>query len=125
MSQNRAPFGASTTGNDGRSYFESQRAALLGEIGVSLEHTLQAINKLNRSLEGVIAVGNEFGSVEALWSTFETVMGADANQKSEETQRSEDERQEGEGEGDSTIRMKEEYREEGERWKSDSADSRR
>ena len=91
----------------------------------SLEHTLQAINKLNRSLEGVIAVGNEFGSVEALWSTFETVMGADANQKSEETQRAEDERQEGEGEGDSTIRMKEEYREEGERWKSDSVDSRR
>ena len=24
-------------------------------------------------------MGNEFGSVEALWSTFETVMGHDAN----------------------------------------------
>lgn len=48
----------------------------------SLEHTLSAINKLNRSLEGVIAVGNEFGSVEALWSTFENVMGHDANAQS-------------------------------------------
>ncbi|KFY82886.1 hypothetical protein V500_10277 [Pseudogymnoascus sp. VKM F-4518 (FW-2643)] len=58
-----------------RTYFETQRAALLGEIGVSLEHVLANINKLNRSLEGVIAVGNEFGSVEALWSQFENVMG--------------------------------------------------
>lgn len=41
----------------------------------SLEHVLANINKLNRSLEGVIAVGNEFGSVEALWSQFENVMG--------------------------------------------------
>lgn len=49
------------------------------QVSQSLEHTLSAINKLNRSLEGVIAVGNEFGSVEALWSTFETVMGHDAN----------------------------------------------
>lgn len=32
------------------------------------------MNKLNRSLEGVIAVGNEFGAVEALWSQFEGVM---------------------------------------------------
>lgn len=37
-------------------YFETQRAALLGEIAHSLEHVLQNINKLNRSLEGVIAV---------------------------------------------------------------------
>lgn len=40
-------------------YFETQRAALLGEIGQSLEHVLQNINKLNRSLEGVIAVRQE------------------------------------------------------------------
>ena len=39
-----------------------------------LENVLQSINKLNRSLEGVIAVGNEFGAVEALWSQFEGVM---------------------------------------------------
>ncbi|MCJ1433435.1 hypothetical protein MMC27_002795 [Xylographa pallens] len=39
------------------------------------------MNKLNRSLEGIIAVslsvalvGDEFGSVEALWSQFEGVM---------------------------------------------------
>ncbi|KAI9744911.1 MAG: hypothetical protein M1818_001837 [Claussenomyces sp. TS43310] len=88
-------------GQADRSYFETQRAALLGEIGLSLEHVLQNINKLNRSLESVIAVrllsyaricirnfeevadvflrqvGNEFGSVEALWSQFENVMGKD------------------------------------------------
>jgi DASH complex subunit DAD1 len=45
----------------------------------SLEQVLANINKLNRSLEGVIAVGNEFGSVEALWSQFENVMGHDPN----------------------------------------------
>jgi DASH complex subunit DAD1 len=39
---------------------------------------LTNLNRLNRSLEGVIAVGNEFGSVEALWSTFEGVMGDSA-----------------------------------------------
>ncbi len=39
-----------------------------------MDHVLQNINKLNRSLEGVIAVGNEFGAVEALWSQFENVM---------------------------------------------------
>jgi DASH complex subunit DAD1 len=62
-----------------------------------LEHVLQNINKLNRSLEGVIAVfaieslrrlrrrwlcrqvGNEFGAVEALWSQFENVMAKEAD----------------------------------------------
>ncbi|KAH8684417.1 DASH complex subunit Dad1-domain-containing protein, partial [Tricladium varicosporioides] len=64
-------------GNGEKSYFEQQREALLAEIGVSFEHVLANINKLNRSLEGVIAVGNEFSSVEALWSTFENVMAKD------------------------------------------------
>lgn len=41
----------------------------------SFEHVLANINKLNRNLEAVITVGNEFSSVEALWSTFENVMG--------------------------------------------------
>lgn len=36
---------------------------------------LTQINALNRSLEGIIEIGNEFASVEALWSQFETVMG--------------------------------------------------
>ncbi|RAL62665.1 hypothetical protein DID88_004508 [Monilinia fructigena] len=57
-----------------KSYFEQQREILLGEIAISFEHVLSSINKLNRSLEGVIAVGNEFSSVEALWSQFENVM---------------------------------------------------
>ena len=35
------------------------------------------INKLNRSLEAVTTVGNEFSAVEALWSQFESVMAKD------------------------------------------------
>ncbi|OAT01818.1 hypothetical protein, variant [Blastomyces dermatitidis ER-3] len=45
----------------------------------SLEQVLQNINRLNRNLESVITVGNEFSSVEALWSQFETVMGLGNN----------------------------------------------
>ncbi|KAL9091905.1 MAG: hypothetical protein Q9165_004657 [Trypethelium subeluteriae] len=58
-------------------YFEQQRNALVNEVAMSLEHVLQNLNKLNRNLEGVIAVGNEFSSVEALWSQFENVMAKD------------------------------------------------
>ncbi|KOS23264.1 DASH complex subunit DAD1 [Escovopsis weberi] len=77
---------------DGRSSFEQQRAALMGEIAESFEQVLANINKLNRSLEAVIAVGNEFSSVEALWSQFEGVMakedeGGDAQGKSADGQR--------------------------------------
>ncbi|KAK5108987.1 hypothetical protein LTR62_007621 [Meristemomyces frigidus] len=56
------------------SYFEQQRSLLVNDIAASLESVLQNMNKLNRSLEGVIAVGNEFGQVEGLWSQFENVM---------------------------------------------------
>ncbi|PNS18435.1 hypothetical protein CAC42_6252 [Sphaceloma murrayae] len=55
-------------------YFESQRELLLDEIATNMEHVLQNINKLNRNLESVIAVGNEFSQVEGLWSQFESVM---------------------------------------------------
>ncbi|KIW16897.1 hypothetical protein PV08_04087 [Exophiala spinifera] len=57
------------------SEFETRRAALVNDIGESLEQVLTHINALNRSLEGIIEIGNEFASVEALWSQFETVMG--------------------------------------------------
>ncbi|KAL6855208.1 Dolichyl-diphosphooligosaccharide-protein glycosyltransferase subunit dad1 [Amphichorda felina] len=64
-----------------KTYFEEQREALIGEIAMSFEHVLANINKLNRSLESVIAVGNEFSSVEALWSQFENVMAKDEEGK--------------------------------------------
>lgn len=50
----------------------------------SFEHVLANVNKLNRNLEAVITVGNEFSSVEALWSTFENVMGKPAATAEEE-----------------------------------------
>ncbi|KAI2611519.1 DASH complex subunit Dad1-domain-containing protein [Hypoxylon fragiforme] len=66
-----------TREQQGKTYFEQQREALIGEIAMSFEHVLANINKLNRSLEAVVAVGNEFSSVEALWSQFEGVMAKD------------------------------------------------
>ncbi|KAL7963678.1 DASH complex subunit Dad1 domain-containing protein [Trichoderma compactum] len=69
-----------------RAYFEQQREALIGDIVESFQQVLGNINKLNRSLEAIIAVGNEFSSVEALWSQFENVMGKDeeANKQTEQ-----------------------------------------
>ncbi|EPQ62940.1 Bgt-5399 [Blumeria graminis f. sp. tritici] len=78
--------------------FESQRAALLQDIGLSFEHVLLNINKLNRSLEAVIAVGHEFSSVEALWSTFENVMAKNhGNSATDASTRSRDEGHKEEG----------------------------
>ncbi len=71
-----------------------------------MEQVLQNINKFNRSLEGIIAVGaihledifrhgrsfteairvqvgNEFSSVEALWSHFENIMAKDPQEDEE------------------------------------------
>lgn len=58
-----------------KSYFESQREALILDIAHSLNTALHNLNQLNRSLEEVIQVGNEFAPVEGLWSHFEGVMG--------------------------------------------------
>jgi DASH complex subunit DAD1 len=82
-----------------QTYFQQQRAVLVADIAQvrsplciasfflcfftrltkmnkqSMDSVLTNLNRLNRSLEAVIAVGNEFGGVEALWSTFETYMG--------------------------------------------------
>ncbi|KAG2417673.1 hypothetical protein HFD88_008892 [Aspergillus terreus] len=55
--------------------FEQQREELVREIAVGMEQVLQNINRLNRNLESIISVGNEFSSVEALWSQFENFMG--------------------------------------------------
>lgn len=51
----------------------------------SLEVVLQNINKLNRSLEEVTSVGNEFAPVESLWSHFENVMTKDPNEQQQES----------------------------------------
>lgn len=62
-----------------------------GLRGQSLEHVLHNMNRLNRSLEEVIQVGNEFAPVESLWSHFEGVMGP----------------REGEGEGEAEAETEE------------------
>ncbi|PMD18762.1 hypothetical protein NA56DRAFT_647644 [Hyaloscypha hepaticicola] len=85
-STTRPPASSSTTAQQQpaeNSFFEQQREVLLREIGVSFEHVLANINKLNRAMEGVIAVGNEFSSVEALWSQFENVMAKDPDAEGE------------------------------------------
>ncbi|KJY00476.1 DASH complex subunit Dad1 like protein [Zymoseptoria brevis] len=69
-----------------KTYFEQQKQLLIGDVAASLENVLQNINKLNRSLEGVIAVGNEFSQVEGLWSQFENVMAKEpAKEESTDT----------------------------------------
>ncbi|KAL8672782.1 MAG: hypothetical protein Q9168_002776 [Polycauliona sp. 1 TL-2023] len=79
----RTPFKSSTFGPPPASSFFQQRDALVGEISMAMEQVLQNINKLNRNLESVIAVGNEFGAVEALWSQFENVMAKEPGEGEE------------------------------------------
>ncbi|CAK7203275.1 Dolichyl-diphosphooligosaccharide-protein glycosyltransferase subunit dad1 [Sporothrix eucalyptigena] len=71
------PAGASTSAAARKTFFEQQRELLLGEIAMVLAN----INKLNRSLEAVVTVGNEFSAVEALWSQFESVMAKEPEQE--------------------------------------------
>ncbi|EPS32689.1 hypothetical protein POX_d05157 [Penicillium oxalicum] len=72
-------FSNSTPGSGGRAtsptVFEQQREELVREIALGMEQVLQNMNRLNRNLESIITVGNEFSSVEALWSQFENYMG--------------------------------------------------
>ncbi|KAL6709987.1 Dolichyl-diphosphooligosaccharide-protein glycosyltransferase subunit dad1 [Coniothyrium glycines] len=82
MAANRAPTANGTQASE-KSYYEQQRELLVTEIAQSLETVLQNINKLNRSLEEVTQVGNEFTPVEALWSHFENVMAKDPNEQQE------------------------------------------
>ncbi|KAL2116501.1 hypothetical protein VTJ04DRAFT_8669 [Mycothermus thermophilus] len=94
MSSLHRPASTAPGGRE-KTYFEQQREELIGEIAMSFEHVLANINKLNRSLEAVIAVGNEFSSVEALWSQFENVMA-----KQPEEGKSEQQQEQGEGGGE-------------------------
>ncbi|KAI4852522.1 hypothetical protein E4T44_01428 [Aureobasidium sp. EXF-8845] len=64
-----------------KTYFEQQRELVLQDVATNLEQVLQNMNTLNRSLESVIAVGNEFGQVEGLWSMFENVMAQQQQQQ--------------------------------------------
>ncbi|KAJ5952590.1 uncharacterized protein N7479_011003 [Penicillium vulpinum] len=108
-----------TPGSGGRAtsptVFEQQREELVREIAVGMEQVLQNMNRLNRNLESVIAVGNEFGSVEALWSQFENFMGRPEEQGQEAGNGNENRKVSGESdasksgvkrendEGDSTV----------------------
>ncbi|KAJ4351534.1 Dolichyl-diphosphooligosaccharide-protein glycosyltransferase subunit dad1 [Didymosphaeria variabile] len=66
-----------------KSYYEQQRELLMLEIAQSLNNALHNLNALNRSLEEVIQVGNEFAPVESLWSHFESVMGDQGQEEKE------------------------------------------
>jgi DASH complex subunit DAD1 len=61
----------------------------------SMDSVLTNLNRLNRSLESIIAIGNEFGNVEALWSTFEGVMGDGAGPQEEQREERQDDEEEG------------------------------
>ncbi|PHH66701.1 hypothetical protein CDD81_6538 [Ophiocordyceps australis] len=87
-----------------KSDFEQQREILVNEISLSFEQVLANINKLNRSLESVIAVGNEFSSVEALWSQFEGVMAKDEAETKAGQQNQAECQGQGQGEGEGQER---------------------
>ncbi|RAO70890.1 uncharacterized protein BHQ10_006902 [Talaromyces amestolkiae] len=86
-------FATTTTNTNPRSEFESQRAELVREIAL---------------------VGNEFSSVETLWSQFENVMGAteEGQQQQQQTQAQQqpeqDNRDDGEAGGDDVDVKREE-----------------
>ncbi|PHH83104.1 hypothetical protein CDD82_3514 [Ophiocordyceps australis] len=87
-----------------KSDFEQQREMLVNEISASFEQVLANINKLNRSLESVITVGNEFSSVEALWSQFEGVMAKNEG----EAKAGHQDQAEGAGEGEGEVQERRE-----------------
>jgi DASH complex subunit DAD1 len=104
MATNRASTTNGAAHAPEKTYFDQQREILVTEIAQacpsqpqsscalanyplqSLEMVLQNINKLNRSLEEVTQVGNEFAPVESLWSHFENVMAKDPNEGQETAQ---------------------------------------
>ncbi|KAK1573068.1 DASH complex subunit Dad1 [Colletotrichum navitas] len=63
--------------------FEQRRAELIAEIAASLNQVNANINKLNRSLETTITVGEGFSEAEGLWSNFEDVMVKEPKQNTE------------------------------------------
>ncbi|KAH8425178.1 DASH complex subunit DAD1 [Aspergillus melleus] len=78
--------------------FEQQRGELVREIAGGMEQVLQNINRLNRNLESIISVGNEFGSVEALWSQFENFMAKPEQEAESGTKQKEHHQDEGQSE---------------------------
>ncbi|KAI1110647.1 DASH complex subunit Dad1-domain-containing protein [Nemania sp. NC0429] len=99
-SRSTSVLGGSSGAPREKSHFEQQREALIGEIAMSFEHVLANINKLNRSLEAVVTVGNEFSSVEALWSQFENVMAKDEEEDQDPVDAGDDVEREEEGGGE-------------------------
>ncbi|KAI5806693.1 DASH complex subunit Dad1-domain-containing protein [Peziza echinospora] len=89
--------GAGAAGSGEKSLFELERARLVTEISLSLEHVLMNLNVLNRAMEGVTSVGKEFESVEMLWSQFEGVMGAGGGLGGGEGQQQGQQGQQGQG----------------------------
>ncbi|QGI59078.1 hypothetical protein CEK26_001203 [Fusarium fujikuroi] len=78
---------ASAMGGQEKTYFEQQREALIGEIAMA---------------QTGAQVGNEFSSVEALWSQFENVMDKDGKAEGETDQA--DQTEHHEEEGDTTVK---------------------
>ena len=66
----------------------------------AMDSVLTNLNRLNRAMEPILVIGNDLSSVEALWSTFEGVMGDGAHANREERGENETKTQESSGEGD-------------------------
>ncbi|TXC04213.1 hypothetical protein FocTR4_00000871 [Fusarium oxysporum f. sp. cubense] len=92
---------ASAMGGHEKSYFEQQREALIGEIAMA-RYVSRIFFKRTKLIEMDAQVGNEFSSVEALWSQFENVMDKDGKAEGETEQA--DQTEHHEEEGDTTVK---------------------
>ncbi|KFH69882.1 hypothetical protein MVEG_04686 [Podila verticillata NRRL 6337] len=50
--------------------FEGERARLVSHINIELSQVISNVNILNRHLETIITIGQEFGHLSSLWSHF-------------------------------------------------------
>jgi DASH complex subunit DAD1 len=57
-----------------------------------MDSVIANLNRLNRAMDPILVIGSDLSSIEALWSTFEAVMGDGHNHgnKEEETEKKEE-----------------------------------
>ncbi|KAG0050721.1 hypothetical protein BGZ83_004505 [Gryganskiella cystojenkinii] len=50
--------------------FESERARLVTDINLEMSQVIANVNNLNRNLETIITIGQEFEQLSLLWKNF-------------------------------------------------------
>ncbi|GJJ68467.1 DASH complex subunit DAD1 [Entomortierella parvispora] len=50
--------------------FEAERSRLVSDINMEMSQVIANVNNLNRSLETIITIGQEFEQLSQLWKNF-------------------------------------------------------